>query len=209
MASKYFYFDHDCYGVGFYEEEIVTESKRRAATAAPCSRFERGVRALHELGHGDHMSYKYNHYYNYNHEKKKKMQTNRCEHRRGKLEAPGKAAGVVSHRSNKRPQKHKFTSGQLHELDRVFQETQYPSAHQRKALAELIHVDESKVKDWFKNNRVKYRKKQMELLHSNSTSGILNNFSPEMNEDQKSACVPEEPVGFILCQQHLGQSCWS
>ncbi|XP_050997977.1 rhox homeobox family member 1-like [Acomys russatus] len=203
MESKYFYFDLDYYGVGFYEEEIMPESQQRAAAAASRFRFGRGVRVLHELGLDDPMSSKYNHNHDYNHETKKEKQAKPKEARWGKLEGPGKAAGEVSSRPNRRRVKHlKFTKGQLCELDKVFQKTHYPNASQRKALAKLIHVDEKRVKAWFKNKRSKYKIKK-------DTPGTLSNAVPEMKEDPKSACVPEEPNRFILYKQHPGQFCWS
>ncbi|XP_005083204.2 rhox homeobox family member 1-like [Mesocricetus auratus] len=191
MESKFFYFDLDYYGVGFYEEEIMTASQQRAAAAAARRHFGRGIPVLHELGGSE-----YDHSYN-RAMKKKRASPNELEHR--KPREPGKAAGAVSHHSNKRHTKHyKFTHGQLRELDRVFRETQYPDAFQRKALAELIHVDERKVKDWFKNKRAKYRKIQTELLLSRDTSGTLDNFSLKMDEHPESASVPKEPKGLIL-----------
>ncbi|XP_031229345.1 homeobox protein ceh-36-like [Mastomys coucha] len=202
MESKYFYFNLDYYGVSFYEEEIMTESQQRATTAAPRCRFGRGVRVLHELGQDDHLSFKYKQ--NYSHETRKETQAHPIE--------PSKVAGAAPRRSNNKQIKHhKFTHDQVCELEKAFQETQYPDALQRKALADLIHVDECKVKAWFKNKRAKYRKKHKELLVSNATSGTLNNFPAQMNEDPKSrnTSVPEEPIGFIECQQHLGRSCWS
>ncbi|NP_001032670.1 reproductive homeobox 10 [Rattus norvegicus] len=201
MESKYFYFDLDYYGVSFYEEEIMTDSQQRVAAAAVRCRFGRGVRVLHELGQDEHLSFKYKQ--NYSYETRKETQARPSE--------PEKAAGTAACRSNNRQIKHhKFTYAQLCELEKAFQETQYPDAHRRKALAALIHVDECKVKAWFKNKRAKYRKKHKELLLSSATSGTLNNFSAQMNEDPKSSTsVPEEPIGFIVCQQHLGKSCWS
>ncbi|KAL1766595.1 rhox homeobox family member 1-like [Sigmodon hispidus] len=142
MESKYFYFDLDYYGVGFYEEEIITESRQRAAAKASHRRFEKGVHALHALGDEDYRSHEYDHYCNH---ETNKMRTRENKRRQGKLEGLGKAAG--GHQINKRRTKHhKFTYGQLCELDKVFQETHYPDVLQRKALAELIHVDECKVK---------------------------------------------------------------
>ncbi|NP_001020021.1 reproductive homeobox on chromosome X, 10 [Mus musculus] len=196
MESKYFYFDLDYYGVSFYEEVIMTESQQRAAARAAQCRFGRGVRDLHELGQDDHPTFKYTQ--TYSSETRKETQARPKE--------PEKAAGAVSRRSNSK----KYTNAQMCELEKAFQETQYPDAHQRKALAKLIDVDECKVKAWFKYKRAKYRRKQKELLLSNATSGTSNNFSAQMNEDPKSSTsVPEEQIGFIVCQQHLGKSCWS
>ncbi|XP_021009578.1 rhox homeobox family member 1-like [Mus caroli] len=201
MESKYFYFDLDYYGVSFYEEVIVTESQQRAEARAAHCHFGRGVRDLHELGQDDHPTFKYKQPYS----SKTRKET------QARPKEPTKAAGAVSRRSNNRQIKNKkFTNAQMCELEKAFQETQYPDAHQRKALAKLIDVDECKVKSWFKNNRAKYRRKHKELLLSNATSGTSNNFSAQMKEDPKSSTsLPEEPIGFIVCQQHLGKSCWS
>ncbi|XP_059107314.1 rhox homeobox family member 1-like [Peromyscus eremicus] len=206
MESKYFYFDLDYYGVGFYEEEIKTESQQRTTSGASRRCFGRGGRVLHELGGKDHTNPEYDHYYN---RETNKKQGSLNEPGWRSMEGPGKAAGGVSHHSSKKHTKHhKFTYGQVCELERVFRETQYPDALRRKALAQLINVDERKVKAWFKNQRAKYRKRQTELLLSSDTSDTMTNFSPKMDEDSDSTSDPEEPQGFLLCQQHLGQSCW-
>ncbi|XP_057614884.1 homeobox protein ESX1-like [Chionomys nivalis] len=197
MESKYVYFDLDYYGVGFYEEEIMTESQQRLAEAAARRCYGRGVRVLHELGDTDYVNREYEHHY---YHERNETRAIHSEPGRGKLGGPGKAAGAVSQPSNKRRVKYKFTYGQVCELDRVFQETQYPDALQRKALAELIHVDECKVKAWFKNRRSKYRNKQMEFLLSNDTSGSLNNFPPKKDEDPESASVAKASQQFLLCQ---------
>lgn len=121
MESKYFYFDLDYYGVNFYEEEIMTESQQRAAAAA-CYRFGRGVRVLHELGQDDDLSFKCKE--NYSHETRKEMQAHPSE--------TAKATEAVPRRPNNRQIKHhKFTYAQLSELEKAFQETQYPDAHRR------------------------------------------------------------------------------
>jgi hypothetical protein len=117
MESKYFYFDLDYYGVSFYEEVIMTESQQRAAARAAQCRFGRGVRDLHELGQDDHPTFKYTQ--TYSSETRKETQARPKE--------PEKAAGAVSRRSNSK----KYTNAQMCELEKAFQETQYPDAHQR------------------------------------------------------------------------------
>ncbi|XP_032745355.1 homeobox protein orthopedia B-like [Rattus rattus] len=52
---------------------------------------------------------------------------------------------------------YKFTPGQLWEMQAVFEETQYPDAFRRKELAELMNVDEQKVKGLFNNKRAKLK----------------------------------------------------
>ncbi|XP_033616396.1 rhox homeobox family member 1-like [Fukomys damarensis] len=52
----------------------------------------------------------------------------------------------------------RFTEWQVQELERVFQETQYPSVITRMVLARDLNVPESKVQNWFNYRRAKYRK---------------------------------------------------
>nr|XP_048306401.1 retinal homeobox protein Rx2-like [Myodes glareolus] len=197
MENKYFYFDLDFYGVGFYEEEIMTESQQRLAAAVARRCYGRGVRVLHELGDTDYVNREYDHHYNH---ERNEAWASPNEPEWGKIGGPGKTARAVSQPPNKRRVKYKFTYRQLCELDRVFRETQYPDALQRKALAELIHVDECKVKAWFKNRRSKYRNKQMEFLLSSDTSDPLNNFPHKKDEDTENASVAKKSQQFLLCQ---------
>lgn len=128
MENKYFYFDLDFYGVGFYEEEIMTESQQRLAAAAARRCYGRGVRVLHELGDTDYVNREYDHHYNH---ERNETWASLSEPGPGKLGGPGNTAGAVSQPPIKRRVKYKFTFGQLCELDRVFRETQYPDALQR------------------------------------------------------------------------------
>lgn len=122
MESKYFYFDLDYYGVSFYEEVVMTESQQRAEAAAAGCHFGRGVRVLHELGQDDHPTFKYKQ--TYSSETRKKRQARPKE--------SAKAAGAVPPPANNTQIKHKkLTNDQLCELEKAFQETQYPDAHQR------------------------------------------------------------------------------
>ncbi|XP_021042929.1 rhox homeobox family member 2-like [Mus pahari] len=54
--------------------------------------------------------------------------------------------------------RYRFTEFQLQELERIFERNHYPSAAARRELARWIGVTESRVENWFKSRRAKYRK---------------------------------------------------
>ncbi|XP_021482729.1 homeobox protein aristaless-like 4 [Meriones unguiculatus] len=54
--------------------------------------------------------------------------------------------------------RHRFTQFQLQELERIFERNHYPNAAARKELARWIGVTETRVQNWFKSRRAKYRK---------------------------------------------------
>ncbi|XP_028621712.1 rhox homeobox family member 2-like [Grammomys surdaster] len=61
--------------------------------------------------------------------------------------------------------RYRFTEFQVQELERIFERNHYPSAATRRQLARWIGVTESRVENWFKSRRAKYRKcLRMEVL---------------------------------------------
>lgn len=119
MACKKYYFEHDYYGVGFYEEEVTTKLQQGGAATANASHTEEVAGILEKLGHLNAVT---DHNYN------------RGENNiRGK---PGEPAHGGQEWGFRKPMRYsrkqyKFTPEQVVELDRVFEETHYPDALKR------------------------------------------------------------------------------
>ncbi|XP_005083203.1 rhox homeobox family member 1-like [Mesocricetus auratus] len=196
MARKYFYFDYDYYGVSFYEEEIMTEPEERLCYSASSGTFDQGViEALNKLRCESDQSSVGNHSY-------EGCDTNKHE----ELDMARSMTVASDQPSFRIPRKpYKFTPGQLWELQAVFEETQYPDALRRKELAELMNVDEQKVKDWFNNKRAKLRKNQKVIKTGKHSASTKENPDMKALVESKNIIILQEQVGdgLFWCRQNF------
>ncbi|GAB1302722.1 Homeobox protein GPBOX [Apodemus speciosus] len=71
------------------------------------------------------------------------------------------AGNFVAHQRGRRS---RFTHAQLHDLERLFQETRFPSLRVRRDFARWMGVDESDVQEWFKMRRALFRRHSRLLM---------------------------------------------
>ncbi|XP_028627877.1 rhox homeobox family member 2-like [Grammomys surdaster] len=71
------------------------------------------------------------------------------------------AENSPAHNPNRRT---KFTHSQLRDLERLFQETRFPSLRVRRDVARWMGVEEADVQDWFKMRRSLFRRSSRLLM---------------------------------------------
>ena len=106
--------------------------------------------------------------------------------------APGPSTrlynGVLAHHQHRVVMNHKtkrnrtvFTNEQLDRLELVFTKSKYLVGNERTALASELNLNETQVKVWFQNRRIKYRK-QNKIEKGDSSHDSSNSGSDEENE---------------------------
>ena len=86
-----------------------------------------------------------------------------------------------------------FTDLQLRILEKTFSEQKYLDTSSRAKLAQTLGLNETQVKTWFQNRRMKWKKDAKQTKQAESSDGQTRNDAETSNEDKKrvgeASCV--------------------
>uniref|UniRef100_A0A3B3SEF5 Uncharacterized LOC111839749 n=1 Tax=Paramormyrops kingsleyae TaxID=1676925 RepID=A0A3B3SEF5_9TELE len=113
----------------------------------------------------------------------------------------GEAAEPVMPPGPKKKTRTLYTTDQLEELERLFQDDHYPDSDKRKEIAAVVGVTPQRIMVWFQNRRAKWRKAEKtstKLERRQPVGGRAKSAAAPLHVPVPPMCVHVSPPGLFL-----------